>query len=708
MSAFVDEFVEDFSDDSEAEGDNPRRRNADFVYKVGLRLQDEIHDDMGEISDEDMLRARFNTDEDAYFFYNEYAKFKGFSVRKDHKTVIDGTTRRRRFICSCAGVRAVYDDELNMWTVRGFMSQHNHVLAPPGGSHFLRSHRKVSLSNAVLTQNLYALGVSKKLVMDIIISKSGSHAAAGCTARDLYNQMNRARVERIIDGDANLVNSFLEDMNVRDPGFFKKIQVNEKKQLTKLFWSDSQSQEDYKLFGDVLMFDSTYRTNRYDMALVVFAGVNNHRHTVIYALALMNNETIDSYEWALKTFLAAMDGIAPKSVITDGDAVIRNAIENVFPKSKHRLCVWHVVQNAITNVWTDGFVKGFVEAMFCKGPPDAFEKKWAELLIEYKTVAEQKWVHNIYEKKEMWAEAYLREYFFAGCRSNQRCESINSVVRLCVKSGLSLIELVDKLLQKIRHIRYRDFEAEVNTTMTRSAQIPNLTLIGEQAEALYTRAAVVCCNESYEDGEDIIKYLVNRHMHPNAPATVEYNREKDAYNCTCKLFERVGFLCRHILAVLKHTHVKALPKSCILHRWTREAKSSSLDFGTNPTTSCRLGFGLRLKELEEYSRDLFMWGCESVQRCVTTLLCLEFLKAKKASLKSGRRRGGPRKAKRKMFHQRTSTRCGICHIVGHSRRTCPSLLSDDEVTDHEHGSEGGIIYLFDRGYQHFCFVSLIF
>ncbi|PIA43944.1 hypothetical protein AQUCO_01800179v1 [Aquilegia coerulea] len=670
---------------------------------------------MGEISDEDMLRARFNTDEDAYFFYNEYAKFKGFSVRKDHKTVVDGRTRRRRFICSCAGVRErkwtnlhkrrkkarrltrcncpaalniVYDDELNMWTVRGFMSQHNHVLAPSGGSHFLRSHRKVSLSNAVLAQNLYALGVSKKLVMDIIISKSGSHAAAGCTARDLYNQMNRARVERIIDGDANLVNSFLEDMNVRDPGFFKKIQVNEKKQLTKLFWSDSQSQEDYKLFGDVLMFDSTYRTNRYDMPLVVFAGVNNHRHTVIYALALMNNETIDSYEWALKTFLAAMDGIAPKSVITDGDAAIRNAIENVFPKSKHRLCVWHVVQNAITNVWTDGFVKGFVEAMFCKGPPDAFEKKWAELLIEYKTVAEQKWVHNIYEKKEMWAEAYLREYFFVGCRSNQRCESINSVVRVCVKSGLSLIELVDKLLQKIRHIRYRDFEAEVNTTMTRSAQIPNLTLIGEQAEALYTRAGYeyffkqllhepsYVVNESYEDGEDIIKYLVNRHMHPNAPATVEYNREKDAYNCTCKLFERVGFLCRHILAVLKHTYVKALPKSCILHR---------------------LGFGLRLKELEEYSRDLFMWGCESVQRC--TMVKGHIAAFDKGEVAQGfdetpvpenplgfeeepvastppqsfppdnivdpqrdlGRRGGPRRAKRKMFHQRTST-----------RRTCPS------------------------------------
>ncbi|PIA38288.1 hypothetical protein AQUCO_02800159v1 [Aquilegia coerulea] len=508
MSTYnVDEFVEEFSDDgSEAESEIPRRRNIDLLCQVGVRLQQEIHEDVGQFSDADILDARFDTDEEAYLFYNEYAKFKGFSVRKDHKTVIKGKTCRRRFICSCAGQRAnkwsnlqrrrkkarrltrcdcpallniVYSEEVNTWIVLDFKSEHSHVLAPTDGSQFLRSHRKVSVSNALLAEGLYGLGVSKKKVMDLIVARAGSHAAAGCTKRDLYNQMNRSRVERILDGDANVVNAYMEDMSMNDPGFFKKHQVNEKQQLTKLFWSDSQSQEDYKLFGDVLLFDSTYRTNRYGMPLVVFAGVNNHRHTVIFALALMNTETIESYIWALEAFIAAMDNVAPKSVITDGDAAIRSSIETVLPNSKHWLCVWHVVQNSLTNVRTQGFHKDFVDVMFCKGPPENFEKKWGELLTKFNNVAKKKWVHNIYLKKEMWAEGYLREYFFAGCRSNQRCESINSVVRLCVKAGLTLIELVERLLIKVKHIRHRDFEAEANTMMTRSAQIPNLSRIGE-------------------------------------------------------------------------------------------------------------------------------------------------------------------------------------------------------------------------------------
>ena len=43
--------------------------------------------------------------------------------------------------------------------------------------------------------------------------------------------------------------------------------------LKGLFWSDSQSQIDYAAFGDVVIFDSTYRTNKYNMPFVPFVGV---------------------------------------------------------------------------------------------------------------------------------------------------------------------------------------------------------------------------------------------------------------------------------------------------------------------------------------------------------------------------------------------------------------------------------------------------
>ena len=54
--------------------------------------------------------------------------------------------------------------------------------------------------------------------------------------------------------------------------FFKYL-VDVEGHLKGLFWSDSQSQIDYAVFGDVVIFDSTYRTNKYNMPFVPFVGV---------------------------------------------------------------------------------------------------------------------------------------------------------------------------------------------------------------------------------------------------------------------------------------------------------------------------------------------------------------------------------------------------------------------------------------------------
>ncbi|KAL4343573.1 hypothetical protein AHAS_Ahas11G0091900 [Arachis hypogaea] len=46
--------------------------------------------------------------------------------------------------------------------------------------------------------------------------------------------------------------------------------------LGSLFWADGEMMSDYQLFGDVLAFDSTYRSNKYKKPLVVFSGLNHH------------------------------------------------------------------------------------------------------------------------------------------------------------------------------------------------------------------------------------------------------------------------------------------------------------------------------------------------------------------------------------------------------------------------------------------------
>ena len=53
-----------------------------------------------------------------------------------------------------------------------------------------------------------------------------------------------------------------------------------------------------------------------------------------------------SFKWLFETFLSAMLGKQPRTIFTDQSVAMANAIEDVFPKSNHHICVWHIYQKA--------------------------------------------------------------------------------------------------------------------------------------------------------------------------------------------------------------------------------------------------------------------------------------------------------------------------------------------------------------------------
>ncbi|GKA34988.1 protein FAR1-related sequence 5 [Tanacetum coccineum] len=113
--------------------------------------------------------------------------------------------------------------------------------------------------------------------------------------------------------------------------------------------ADEVSKYNYREFGDVVSFDTTFNTNKvfyaflYKMVFVPFIAIDNHRKCVTVAAGLLKNETTKSYIWLLKAFIKAF-GKAPSIVITNQDGAMRNAIEAEFTWSKHWLCMWHITQ----------------------------------------------------------------------------------------------------------------------------------------------------------------------------------------------------------------------------------------------------------------------------------------------------------------------------------------------------------------------------
>ncbi|XP_022865261.1 protein FAR-RED IMPAIRED RESPONSE 1-like [Olea europaea var. sylvestris] len=90
--------------------------------------------------------------------------------------------------------------------------------------------------------------------------------------------------------------------------FFFRMDLDDESRLKNVFWADNRCRHAYKEFDDVVTFDTTYLTN--------------------------------------KMWLEYMHGEAPSGIINDQDWEMQNAIEIVFPTTKHR---WHAIAILIRN-----------------------------------------------------------------------------------------------------------------------------------------------------------------------------------------------------------------------------------------------------------------------------------------------------------------------------------------------------------------------
>jgi transposase-like protein len=81
------------------------------------------------------------------------------------------------------------------------------------------------------------------------------------------------------------------------------------------------------------------------MTFTPFIGVNNHFQSRLLGYALLVDETSDTFIWLMKTWLRAMGGKPPTAIITDQDRAMKVAIEEVFPNTRHRFCLWYILRN---------------------------------------------------------------------------------------------------------------------------------------------------------------------------------------------------------------------------------------------------------------------------------------------------------------------------------------------------------------------------
>ena len=394
----------------------------------------------------------FDSEQKAYDMYNTYAGKIGFSIRKSQtKRRQDRTIYQKYVVCSNQGERETESSKATtrtgcqarvqfsvsregIWTVQKVVTDHNHYLASPNKVHKLRSQRRVIEADRHLIGQIREAGMKPSQVYDFMVAFYGGVDKGQFSKMDCNNEIGKERKKYLESNDAKTLLEYLKNKQREDPTFFYAIQVDEKDgQIAKFFWADGQSIMDYACFGDVVSFDTTFDTNKFELPFAPILGANHHKQTVIFGAALIFNESIDSFVWLFETFLAAMSGKHPSTIFTDQDRAMDGAIAYVFPNTSHRLCLWHIYLNAakhlghVIHKHPEKFLPDFKRCVYEDRSEYKFNKKWHELLDRY-NLQDDEWMAKLYELREKWAAVY-RDSFTSDMNSTQRSEGMNNVFK---------------------------------------------------------------------------------------------------------------------------------------------------------------------------------------------------------------------------------------------------------------------------------------
>jgi len=567
---------------------------------------------------EPSIGTEFDSTDEAFEFYNLYSWERGFGIRKGKRRYSESSLNRsarkeekyaigQDFHCSCAGTpnndiktMSIRTNCLAMlrlhrtldfgWVVAGHVSGHNHPLSATYAENKIwPSHSQLGKYSTDLVKKLRQNNFGLNHLYTILGSFFGGMEKVPSTRRCLKSLCQKINREEAQNDIAKTLRIFRE-FRVKDPGFTYVVDPDEDGRIKSLMWTNSRSRMQYAHFGDVVTFDTTYKTNLYDMPFGLFVGVNNHFQTVFFGGVLLTDETIDSFKWVFSEFVSLMGGKAPKTILTDQTRAMEVAIAEVLKESVHRWCKLHVIYRLKEWLGTKytrdrTFRNRFHKLLNDMLTVDEFEQGWNDLLVDY-DLGDNSFMRQIFDVRKKWVKSYFKCVFCARQTTTQRSESANHMLKGLVQKSCP-IHLFVQQYAKLQYIRDEEETQEERRTKMKSR---NLSLGGPlvvHASKLYTAKVFELFCELKAASEDYKvrvlttdeEYIAEHHDLSRVEKWIKGSYRvivdvaANSYQCECGLLEHFGLPCSHVLRVMISCGVTKLPESMIIQRWTKEARN---------------------------------------------------------------------------------------------------------------------------------------
>ncbi|PNT75050.1 hypothetical protein BRADI_1g26980v3 [Brachypodium distachyon] len=505
----------------------------------------------------------FETEDDAYVFYNRYAEHVGFSVRRSYKKRKRGVIVSRIFVCSREGVsdRAKHEGlaiastntgtgaagtprpgppptrtgcqarmvikitPCRTYRVAKFFADHNHPLANSETVHKLRSHK--------MKARAHELG-------------TGEHH-------------RKKQGKGVQLGDAGAALEYLERLQVGNPSVYYAVGMGpDGHSATNFFWADAKSIIDFRSFGDVVCFDTTYELNVYGRPFALFVGVDNHKQLLVFGAALLYDDSIQSLKWVFQAFADAMRARQPKTILIDERSACAIAAAEVWPGSNYCTSVWHIYHNSkrhLKQVFENSksFGNALSQCLFDCEDEMEFLSAW-EKLVEKHEISEGEWLSRLFLEKEKWALPYRRTMFSADIITTLRKDNMINELKRELSEQEDILQFFKRYETMLEEHRSKKLQADVD---------------GNQGEF---EAYMNCMSFPCSGIGTISEHKVTLDEKPSE-GIVKFDALDGSATCSCRKFESVGIQCCHVLKVLDLKNIKELPEQYILKRWRKDARS---------------------------------------------------------------------------------------------------------------------------------------
>ncbi|XP_020526707.1 protein FAR1-RELATED SEQUENCE 5-like [Amborella trichopoda] len=321
------------------------------------------------------------------------------------------------------------------------------------------------------------------------------------------------------------------------------------------------------------------------MSFAPILVVNHHFNTTFFGFALIFDEKVESFVWVFKNWLEAIGGQQLGVIITDQDHAILAAVRQVFYQSEHHYCKWHILSKVKEKLFHVLRIYPSFSNIFrsCIASPtiEEFENRW-KLMIEKYELESNEWLNRLYGCRMQWVDAYLTGRFTAGMTSTQRSEGINKDFKMYLTSKTSLCTLLE-ICAKVQDKKVRKEKKKDLNDITTTPILRTTSLFESHAQKIYTQKFLKVFVEEVANCMNLISELVdeNGQLAPFKVADmgtrcrsylVEFNPHEKKANCNCHLYERMGFLCRHVLKIFMMKNIFEIPSQYIMRLWSKKVR----------------------------------------------------------------------------------------------------------------------------------------